>query len=186
MAQEVLGTPESTGGRCSSWSAVAIADMVAVPGRLTGVVGGGPGARSHLLRLLARELSRDGTAERLARAPVVHHLEAPEGTALLIGSQSAAALALPPISRARVLLLDDPVAGLGAQPRCKVLRVCRRLADRGAAVVMATEHVLDIEAAQADRAVVLDGHQPVAVGPVEQVLRIEGRGTGAGGRFPRS
>lgn len=68
-----------------------------------------------------------------------------------------------------VLLLDEPTANLDPRHRLLVVEVARRRADAGGLVVLST-HELDVAAAAADEAVLLQGGAVVAAGQVSGTL----------------
>ncbi len=70
---------------------------------------------------------------------------------------------------ARVLLLDEPAAGMRPDERETLERVLRRLADDGRAVLV-VEHDLRLVAGAADVVSVLDEGRIVASGPPDEVL----------------
>src|SRR5690606_24841959 len=55
----------------------------------------------------------------------------------------------------RLLLMDEPTAGMGAGERHALMRLVRDLADTRRLAVLFTEHSLDVVFAHADRIVVL-------------------------------
>ncbi|HEV2886553.1 MAG TPA: ATP-binding cassette domain-containing protein [Jatrophihabitans sp.] len=69
---------------------------------------------------------------------------------------------------ARVLLFDEPAAGMTAAERGQLQAVLRRLADGGAAVLI-VEHDLRLVAAVADRITVLDAGRVLATGDAASV-----------------
>ncbi len=66
------------------------------------------------------------------------------------------------------LLLDEPTAMLDAQSRQEVLRVLRRLRERGVGMLHVTHHLADV--ADADRCVVLQSGRVVYDGPMDALL----------------
>ncbi len=78
----------------------------------------------------------------------------------------ARALALHP----RVLMLDEPAAGLGAADKEKLSALLRLIADAGIAVVL-IEHDMAMVMAISDQVVVLDAGKRIAAGNVESVRR---------------
>lgn len=76
----------------------------------------------------------------------------------------ARALALAP----RMLLLDEPAAGLTHAEVDAVVRLVRALRDEGRTVLL-IEHHMGVVRALADRVAVLDHGQVIALGPLEQV-----------------
>ncbi len=94
------------------------------------------------------------------------------------GEQQRLSLALALIGRPRVVILDEPTAGLDVEGRRLVHDVIGELRDDGGAGLLATHHLADAEAL-ADRVVIVDHGQVVADGPLAEVLA----GTGDEIRF---
>ena len=61
------------------------------------------------------------------------------------GQRQCVAIALTIVDGVRVVILDEPTAALGVRQKSLVLRLARRLADEGAAVVMITHDVESVE-----------------------------------------
>ncbi len=70
---------------------------------------------------------------------------------------------------ARVLLLDEPAAGMRPDERATLARVLRRLADDGRAVLV-VEHDLRLIASTADVVTVLDEGRVIASGTPDAVV----------------
>ncbi len=81
--------------------------------------------------------------------------------ALSGGQQRRTQFALAMCGRPRLLVLDEPTAGLDADSRRALWQAVRTLADEGAAVLLTT-HLLDEADALADRVVLLAGGRVVA------------------------
>ena len=95
--------------------------------------------------------------------------------ALSGGQQRRVQFALALCGRPRVLVLDEPTAGLDADSRRALWQAVRALADEGAAVLLTT-HLLDEADALADRVVLLAGGRVVADGtPGEIRSRVAAR-----------
>jgi ABC-type sugar transport system ATPase subunit len=62
------------------------------------------------------------------------------------GQRQCVAIARTIVAGVRVVILDEPTAALGVRQKSLVLRLARRLADEGAAVVMITHDVESVEA----------------------------------------
>jgi ABC-type branched-subunit amino acid transport system ATPase component len=69
----------------------------------------------------------------------------------------------------RLLLLDEPTAGLSGEERLPVIDLLRRLAARGVAILL-VEHDLDFVARVADRACVMERGSIRRSGPAAEVL----------------
>jgi len=85
------------------------------------------------------------------------------------GEQRKAALAGALALQPRVLILDEPTAGLDPQARLGLLDDLRRLRAEGLALVVASHNMEDI-ALLADRLYVLQGGRVALEGPARQVL----------------
>src|SRR5262249_57366321 len=72
--------------------------------------------------------------------------------------------------RPRVLLLDEPAAGLMRADKDALSRLIRRIADLGIAVVL-VEHDMLLVMGISDRIVVLDAGAPIAAGPPAEIRR---------------
>ncbi|GAB2912009.1 ABC transporter permease subunit [Streptomyces heilongjiangensis] len=114
----------------------------------------GPGAEERALRLLGL----DGPVRSLPAAGL------PTGTLRRV--ELARALAGSP----RVLLLDEPAAGLDTAEAAALARILRALADDGTALLV-VEHDLDLVAGLADVVHVMAAGRIVASGPATEVLR---------------
>ena len=84
------------------------------------------------------------------------------------GERRRVALALALAGRPRVLVLDEPTAGLDVESRRTLHRLVREHASRGGAVLLTT-HDLDEVASLADRVLVLHQGRVIAQGTVEQI-----------------
>lgn len=82
------------------------------------------------------------------------------------GQRQAVALARAVRSDARVLILDEPTAALGVHQTDTVLRLARRFADKGAAVMMVT-HDVESVLKVSDRVVVLNLGRVLYVGETD-------------------
>jgi ABC-type branched-subunit amino acid transport system ATPase component len=82
---------------------------------------------------------------------------------LTTGERRLLQLARAAATGARVLALDEPAAGMAPEEREALLRVLRRLADRGRAVLV-VEHDLRLVARAADTVTVLDEGRVIARG----------------------
>ncbi|MHB8875575.1 MAG: energy-coupling factor ABC transporter ATP-binding protein [Myxococcaceae bacterium] len=96
------------------------------------------------------------------RKRAIHHLSFGEQKRVAV----AGVLAMGP----RILLLDEPTAGLDPQGETQMMRLLRRLnRERGITIVVAT-HSVDLLPLFADRLCVLSRGQVLQQGPVEEVF----------------
>ncbi|MDX6197860.1 MAG: branched-chain amino acid transport system ATP-binding protein livF [Actinomycetota bacterium] len=139
-----------------------------------GVRGGTRPRHAVLRHLLGTPSSR--LAERRSRALVAAvlretRLSAVAGvspTELTVGEQRLLQIARALATGARVLLLDEPAAGMSADERATLRHVLRRLAGNGLAVLV-VEHDMRLVNAVADRVTVLDAGRVIAVGRPAEV-----------------
>jgi branched-chain amino acid transport system ATP-binding protein len=69
----------------------------------------------------------------------------------------------------RVLLMDEPTAGMAPKERVELMALTARLARARNIAVLFTEHDMDVVFGQADRIIVLDRGQLIAGGTPEEV-----------------
>jgi branched-chain amino acid transport system ATP-binding protein len=89
--------------------------------------------------------------------------------ALSYGNAKRVELALALASRPRLLLMDEPTAGMATRSRARLMHVAADLAKRDGIAVLFTEHDMDVVFAFADRVIVLDHGKIIADGPPEAV-----------------
>ncbi|MFS0865749.1 ATP-binding cassette domain-containing protein [Microbacterium sp. 179-B 1A2 NHS] len=113
-----------------------------------------------------RRLAEETTAvlERLGLAHLAHR----DAKALSLGQQKQVEIARALVSRPRVLLLDEPCAGLNKQEKASLMRLLRDLGREGLAVLV-IEHDMEFVMASADRVHVLNFGATLRVGSPEQV-----------------
>jgi len=99
-------------------------------------------------------LSQVGLAEQADRAASV----------LAYGDLKRLELAIALSSAPRLLLMDEPTAGMAPGERTALMRLTRRLATAGNIAVLFTEHDMDVVFAVADRILVLDQGRIIAEG----------------------
>jgi branched-chain amino acid transport system ATP-binding protein len=95
-----------------------------------------------------------------------------EASALPLGQLRLLSIARVLAQRPRMLLLDEPVAGLRAGEKAHVIEVLRDLRERGMTQIL-VEHDMQFVGSVADRVVVLDRGKLIADGSPEQVARDE-------------
>jgi iron complex transport system ATP-binding protein len=97
----------------------------------------------------------------------VAHLAGRRYTTLSGGEKARVSLARVLAQRTRTILLDEPTASLDLRHQEEVMRIARRMADDGRAVVVVM-HDLTLAGAYADRlALIADGHLAALGTPVE-------------------
>ncbi|MFO7173786.1 MAG: ABC transporter ATP-binding protein [Bacillota bacterium] len=74
-------------------------------------------------------------------------------------------------TRPRLILLDEVVAGLNPTEAEEMIRLLRRLSERGVSAVAGVEHVMRVVLSLSDRVVVLHHGEKIAEGPPEAVVR---------------
>ncbi len=131
---------------------------------------GGTAVPGEVVRhLLATPSSRQlsSVAQPLATADLGHVVGA-DPQLLTSGDQRLLQVARAVATGARVLLLDEPAAGMSADERRRLVLVLRRLAGNGAAVLL-VEHDMRLVGEVADEVTVLDQGRVLAHGHPEDV-----------------
>jgi branched-chain amino acid transport system ATP-binding protein len=114
----------------------------------------------------------DGVRDALAEVGLEEEVEREAGV-LAQGERKRLELAMVLAGEPRVLLLDEPTAGMGGEERVAVMElVVGAVARRGLTMVF-TEHDMDTVFAYARRVVVMDRGKPIADGTPEVVRRDE-------------
>ena len=117
----------------------------------------------------------DGDAEAIADAVAVTdvaHLTDRMFPTLSGGEKARVSLARVLAQETRIVLLDEPTAALDLRHQEEVLRICRRLAAEGKAVIVVL-HDLSLAAAYADEIAILADGALAARGTPEEVLTAE-------------
>lgn len=117
----------------------------------------------------ARRKHRSDARALLDRLGLLHASPTPAGL-LSYGQKKRLAVARVLALGSRVLLLDEPAAGVDAGSRAVLCEVMREEAARGAIVVL-VEHDLELVAGLAQRSIYLDCGRLIAEGPPAEVLR---------------
>lgn len=89
---------------------------------------------------------------------------------LSYGAKKRLELAMALAARPKLLLLDEPAAGLGEAERASLMQLVKKLAAQGMAVLY-TEHNMDAVAGVADRVLVLIEGRLAAQGTFEEISR---------------
>jgi len=129
-------------------------------------------------------LSRDGLLYRPWRRAARHAADEADALLAQVGMQAHAErqcgvlaygdvkrveLAVALAHRPRLLLMDEPTAGMAARERHDLMQLTRELADRGKVAVLFTEHSLDVVFRHADRIMVLVRGRVLADAPPADV-----------------
>ncbi len=85
------------------------------------------------------------------------------------GDQRAAEIAMALALRPRILLLDEPTAGMGEQETYQIARLIRRLHKQSGYTIVLIEHDMRVVFNLADRIMVLDQGRPLAEGTPEEI-----------------
>jgi branched-chain amino acid transport system ATP-binding protein len=115
-------------------------------------------------RLLTR--FRDRAVELLEQVGLEEHAEVPAGT-LAYGRKRALELALALALDPKVLLLDEPTAGMGLEDVDRTVRLIQRV--REGRTVVLVEHNMKVVSSLADRVTVLQHGQVLVEGPYAEI-----------------
>ena len=88
---------------------------------------------------------------------------------LAYGDVKRVELAIALANRPRLLLMDEPTAGMAPRERNELMTLARRLAREQSIGVLFTEHSMDVVFAHADRIIVLARGELIAEGPPARV-----------------
>ena len=88
---------------------------------------------------------------------------------LAYGNAKRVELALALAGKPRLLLMDEPTAGMATRSRARLMQVAADLAKRDGIAVLFTEHDMDVVFAFADRVIVLEHGRVIAQGTPAQV-----------------
>ena len=114
----------------------------------------------------AERALREPAREALARVGLAHRAEVVAG-ALAHGEQRQLEIAMALATRPRLLLLDEPVAGMGIDESQRMVQLLRTL--RGAHTIVLVEHDMDAVFALADRISVMVYGRVIATGGPEAI-----------------
>jgi len=123
---------------------------------------------SHHRRLwslasLATRCHVDEANALLARVGMREQAERPCAV-LAYGDLKRVELAVALASQPRLLLMDEPTAGMAPRERNELMRLAGELAKSGGIAVLFTEHDMDVVFTHADRVIVLSGGELIAEG----------------------
>ena len=118
----------------------------------------------HFLSLApAAELHRSEALEFLAEAGVKEHADRICGT-LAYGDLKRVELAMALANRPRLLLMDEPTAGMAVRERGQLMALVSRLARERNTAVLFTEHDMDVVFQYAGRIIVMNRGKLIAEG----------------------
>ncbi|MGM0585791.1 MAG: ABC transporter ATP-binding protein [Pseudomonadota bacterium] len=118
----------------------------------------------------AAAAAREAAARALTRMGVPAQYHASYPGEVPYGIQRMLSIALANGSGARILMLDEPAAGLGGADMARLVELLRSLRKAGMALVV-IEHHMDLIMSVTDRIVVLDQGRMIASGPPEEIRR---------------
>ncbi|MES2980422.1 MAG: ABC transporter ATP-binding protein [Pseudomonadota bacterium] len=114
--------------------------------------------------------SKDDGSHSLLKGVGLEDLADAEALSLPYGAKKRLELAIALASQPRLLLLDEPAAGLAEAERGELVQLFKRLASQGMAVLY-TEHNMDAVQGVADRVLVLIEGQLAAQGSFEEISK---------------
>ena len=112
---------------------------------------------------------RDEALEFLEFVGLDHHADAVSSN-LAYGLQRRLEIARALATKPRLLLLDEPAAGMNPQEAIEMVQLIGRIRDRGLAILL-IEHHMKVVMTISDDILVLDHGIPIAQGTPEQVRR---------------
>ncbi len=116
----------------------------------------------------ASDLDRDEAMGLLAQVGMTDQADRQTGI-LAYGDLKRVELAIALANRPRLLLMDEPTAGMAPQERIGLMALTARLAREQGIAVLFTEHDMDVVFGHADRVMVLERGRKIAEGSPEAV-----------------
>ena len=129
-----------------------------------------PGALFGFRRHRREERESRDEARRLLRLVGIERRGGDLARNLPYGDQRRLEIARAVATRPRVLLLDEPAAGMGAAEKQAVMGLIRRLRDEGLTIVL-IDHDMGLVMGASDRVCVLDFGEKIAEGRPADVQR---------------
>jgi len=120
----------------------------------------------------ARRLAREKTFELLKAVSLADEAGKLAGT-LSQGDQKRLDLSIALANDPRLLMLDEPTAGMAAKERIQSISMVRRIAEEVGVTVLFTEHDMDVVFAVADAVTVMHKGQVLATGSPTEIRRNE-------------
>jgi len=124
--------------------------------------------RHRSLFARAQRLYRDEALSALGQVGMADHADRPCST-LAYGDVKRVELAVALASQPKLLLMDEPTAGMAPKERAALMRLAASLARERTMGVLFTEHDMDAVFAHADRILVLVRGEIIAAGPPDEV-----------------
>ncbi|CAA0086545.1 Lipopolysaccharide export system ATP-binding protein LptB [Starkeya nomas] len=118
----------------------------------------------------ARRIAREEALALLEQTGMGAQAQRP-AAALAYGDVKRLELAMALAGEPKLLLMDEPTAGMAAGERREMIALVRRLTRARGLAVLFTEHSMDVVFGHADRAIVLARGRLIADGPVDAVRR---------------
>jgi len=118
----------------------------------------------------AESLLREEAAGLVAQVGMADQADRP-CSVLAYGDLKRVELAIALAHRPRLLLMDEPTAGMAPEEREQLMSLAAQLARRDRIAVLFTEHDVDVVFGFADRVIVLHGGEVIAAGAPAEVRR---------------
>jgi ABC-type branched-subunit amino acid transport system ATPase component len=125
-------------------------------------------SRIRLGPLLGRKSDLEDESERVLESVGMLAVADVEAVSLPYGSQRMLGLAMSMSLKPRILLLDEPAAGMNAREREELVALLRRLKNDGATIVL-IEHDVPLVAAVCDRVVVINYGKKISEGTPDEI-----------------
>jgi len=186
LAKLIVGLLDANGARISiagkPAADIAFADRL----KLVGMAFSDPDqsiSEQTTLREIAYPLVRSGVGKQEARKRAVGAAERTglgedllekDPTALPLGLRKQVVIATALVRQPKVLILDEPAAGLDGQEQRELISLIRHLKDEGTAVLL-FDHNAELALEVADRAALLSKGRLVADGSLQEILAAENR-----------
>ena len=113
----------------------------------------------------------DAFARRLLDLLGLSHLAAEPAASLPYGSQRRLEIARALATEPRLLLLDEPAAGMNPQEAAELMTLIRRLRDEFRLAILLVEHNMAVVMGVCERIHVLDHGESIAEGTPEEIRK---------------